>query len=287
MRYTITNKLFNATFDTKGAELVSLVRSDGFEYIWNGEEWKDHAPVLFPICGRLHEGKYSYDGKEYEMLIHGIAKYTEFKVVDLSTSSIVFELTESEETLKRYPFAFKLTCAYRLEDNKLLADFTVENTDNRELPYMFGWHPGFTLGGKGALSDFEIAFDEGANLMQYPPSNVCFVSRECYPFPHGSRFNLERPIIHQFDTVLLSGDVHHAVLSSVSDSHTVEIRTSENLPYFAIWKMPVDEARYICLEPWSGIPGVGGAPERFETKGTMTRIAPGKSKVYSYEVTLG
>ena len=97
MRYTIINKLFNATFDTKGAELVSLWRSDGFEYIWNGEEWKDHAPVLFPICGRLHDGKYSYDGKEYEMLIHGIAKYTEFKVVDYSTSSIVFELTESEE----------------------------------------------------------------------------------------------------------------------------------------------------------------------------------------------
>ena len=284
MKYTFRSDLLTATVDALGAEIVSVKSNDGFEFIWNGEEWKGHAPVLFPICGRLTEGKYTYKDKTYEMLIHGLSPYAEFKLLEQREDGVVLVLTDDEATREKFPFSFRLTASYKLCGNRLLADFTVENTDSDTLPYMFGWHPGFSLGEEGEIRDYRISFTEGAALRQYPPANATFVSRESYPFPHGSAFDLDRSIIHQFDTVLLSGDVHYARLHSDKSSLSVTMKTSDNLPYFAIWKMPVDSARYVCLEPWSGIPGTG-SPESFETK-EMSRMAPGGAEVFSYEVTL-
>ena len=42
---------------SKGAELVS-VKLNGFEKMHDGESfWNRHAPVLFPIVGKLKDGK--------------------------------------------------------------------------------------------------------------------------------------------------------------------------------------------------------------------------------------
>ena len=42
-----------ATINVQGAELCSL-RAAGAEYMWQaGPVWPRHAPVLFPIVGRL------------------------------------------------------------------------------------------------------------------------------------------------------------------------------------------------------------------------------------------
>ena len=68
MLYTLKNDRMTVTVNSRGAELWSLVR-DGNEYLWQGDEryWSDRAPVLFPICGRLYDGKYRYAGKEYTL----------------------------------------------------------------------------------------------------------------------------------------------------------------------------------------------------------------------------
>ena len=73
----IENEFLTVDVNENGAELWSIKsKKTGIEYLWQGnaEYWKGRAPILFPICGRLFEGKYFYDGKEYAMPIHGIAK---------------------------------------------------------------------------------------------------------------------------------------------------------------------------------------------------------------------
>ena len=73
---TIKNAEFTVGIKTKGAEITSVKDNSGKEYIWQGDPqfWKDQAIVLFPVVGRLDDGKYSFGGKEYEMDIHGFAK---------------------------------------------------------------------------------------------------------------------------------------------------------------------------------------------------------------------
>ena len=85
MRYTIENKKIAVTVDSLGAELVSLkTKADDCEYVWQGDPtyWTGHAYNLFPICGRLTDGKYTYKGETYEMNLHGFARKTEYEMVE-------------------------------------------------------------------------------------------------------------------------------------------------------------------------------------------------------------
>ncbi len=70
MTYTIENEKFSVTIDSKGAELCSMrSKQTGTEYVWQAEPsiWARHAPVLFPIIGRLKDKTYSVGGKNYQI----------------------------------------------------------------------------------------------------------------------------------------------------------------------------------------------------------------------------
>ena len=109
MEIKLTNGTMSASINTFAAEMKSLRDENGNEYIWDGSDyWKRSAIILFPVCGRLFNKKYTYNGKEYSMDIHGFAKDNDFKVAEKAADKIVFELTENEETLKQYPFKFLL-----------------------------------------------------------------------------------------------------------------------------------------------------------------------------------
>ena len=59
MNYTLKNELYEMTVSTLGAEMVSLKSKSGRELLWQntlGEGWSNHAPLLFPFCGRLKDG---------------------------------------------------------------------------------------------------------------------------------------------------------------------------------------------------------------------------------------
>ena len=55
----IKNEFLEVLISSVGAEIQSVRAKDGKEYIWQGDPayWNKHAPVLFPICGRLPEKK--------------------------------------------------------------------------------------------------------------------------------------------------------------------------------------------------------------------------------------
>ena len=71
MLYTIENENIRASFSSCGGEMTSIYgKATDCEYLWQGDEasWAGQAPVLFPICGRLLEGYYTYEGKRYAAL---------------------------------------------------------------------------------------------------------------------------------------------------------------------------------------------------------------------------
>ena len=104
---TIKNEYYTITVSNKGAELISVKDADGFEYIWQADKeelWDDHAPLLFPVCGRILNSSYTYKGEEYSMSSHGFAKNFEFAIASKEGSHITMTLTSNEETKKIYPF---------------------------------------------------------------------------------------------------------------------------------------------------------------------------------------
>lgn len=284
MIHTIKSGKLTAQINDFGAELVSAVGADGYEYIWDGKEyWKHHAPVLFPTCGRIVNDTYTYGGKTYHMGIHGFAPSSQFEVTEKTESKIVMSIKATEKTLENYPFNFVFTAAFEACDNVLTTSFTVENRDEKIMPYMVGWHPGFTLdhaNGAG-VEDYSLKFNTTKNLVNYPVLPTCFVSHDGidYPVTDGT-YVLNESEIYPNDSMLFSGTGERCILSAKGEEHSLDFSWSDNMPFFCIWKAPKSEAMFVCLEPWTNIPG-DGSEENFDTK-ELTRLAPGKSETYTY-----
>lgn len=79
---SLENDILKVQINTHGAELCAIYhKKTQLEYLWNGNPtyWKRHAPVLFPIVGKLKENQCVIDGKTYEMNQHGFARDMEFR----------------------------------------------------------------------------------------------------------------------------------------------------------------------------------------------------------------
>ena len=129
MLYTLKNEKLTVTLSDLGAEIVSVVCTDGCEYIWQGDPkyWTGRAPLMFPICGRLIDGKYTYGGKTYEMSsTHGFARSSTFEAEQKDDGTVCFSLSANEETKACYPFDFTLAVEYRLQENRLDCAVTVK-----------------------------------------------------------------------------------------------------------------------------------------------------------------
>lgn len=138
MLKTLENDILRLTVDTHGAEIHSLVAKDtGIEYIWQADPnyWQRHAPILFPIVGKLKNGQYEYDGTVYRMPGHGFARDKEFEFSGQTENSLEYTLTYDEDTLRMYPFKFKLTVTYTINFAEVKVSWKVENLDTKEDMY--------------------------------------------------------------------------------------------------------------------------------------------------------
>lgn len=282
MIVTINNEYASASVNTTGAELVSLKISDK-EYIWQGGNWKEHSPVLFPICGRL-SGPILYGGEEYTMKIHGFIRFSEFETVEKSDAKVVLKYTSTDEDYKLYPFYFDFYAIFELKGSDLYVDFKVVNRDEKKMYYQFGWHPGFNLLGDGPIDNFTLDFGKDACPTQHLVNESKFVSGALASLPLlDGIWKISEKELYEIDTVILTETEGKVTLSSSDIEETITLEYSDNLKYLAIWKWPKSEDRYLCLEPWSGIPGDGVSPEVLEERINMT-LETGEEEVYSYVI---
>lgn len=136
---TIKRGGLTAAIDSMGAQLTSLALN-GNEYLWQGDPafWGKHAPILFPIVGSLRNNTATSAAGTCEMARHGIARIVEHKLVEVSEdgSSVTYEITDTPESLKAFPFHFKLNMTYALTgDATLTQTFAVTNTGDVDLPF--------------------------------------------------------------------------------------------------------------------------------------------------------
>ena len=105
----------------KGAELTSI-NFNGEEKLHDGEKyWNRHSPILFPIVGKLKDGKTIINGKEYFMGQHGFARDMEFEVIGENS----YVLKSNEETRAKYPFDFELYVSHKAEDDKVTTKYEI------------------------------------------------------------------------------------------------------------------------------------------------------------------
>ncbi len=286
MKYVIKNEYYTATVNGVGAELISVVTADGREVMWQATSerfWAKHAPLLFPVCGRLKDSRYTWGGVEYAMNAHGFIGGVTFELVEKSESCVILRSAANAETKAIYPFDYSLTAKYALDGKKVLCSVTVENNGKQTMPYMFGWHPGFALpeDGGAEIEDYVLDFEKAEPFKIIPLQNGPFAShiRNDFPLEDG-KYTLCEEQIYANDTLILENPPTRVTLLSKKSSYKLLVEWSESTPYLCVWKEPSSDARFICLEPWTGIPADGESRENFETR-DMQRLAGGMSATHT------
>lgn len=278
MIHSIRSGCLQASISSTGAQLMSLQRSDGIQYLWQGDPryWSDRSPSIFPYVARLTKGCYTYRGEIYHMPIHGFAPTAEFTVAEESASAITFTLESCPEFYKQYPFRFRYSIRYRLEDDTLHVELCVENLDEKTMYFGLGGHPGINV----PLED-GLRFED--YILDFPPCQPRRVefTPECFITGRDQTFPLENgqyPLCHQMfdeDAIVLKGIPGQVTLRSPRGSRGVTL-TAPDFPFFGFWHMPRTDAPYICLEPWTSLPSRQDIIEDLEKQEDLISLPAGK-----------
>ncbi len=291
MIIVLENELLRIEASTLGAELQSIVgKKTGFEYLWQGDAqyWQNRATVLFPICGRLREGVYTYEGKTYEMCLHGFAKLMEFQVAEQSANSVLFELCANEETKKIYPFDFCFGVRYTLTEKTVCHEFIVKNTGNGDLPFSFGGHPGFNIpfvAGE-SFTDYYLEFGQERSEIRRRLSDGLFGTKETAPYQlrDGKFIDLQHSLFDN-DAIFFEQTAKSVSLKSTKNDRAVTVDW-EDLEAVGFWHKPLTEAPYVCIEPWHGIPTAIKGIDDFATKVGFIHLDAGKTYTTAMRISI-
>lgn len=283
----IENEHLIVDINETGAELYSLKsKKTGTEYLWQSDPkyWKGRSPILFPICGRLYKGKYIYNGKEYEMLIHGFAKGSEFTSRFISDAEIEFGLLSNEETKKQYPFDFEFKVKYALKASGLEITYTVKNKDSKVMPFSFGAHPAFNVPFKNGenFEDYYIEFNKDC-LEKIVLSDTCFYTAGTEKFPlKDGKLSLKHNLFDN-DALFFTATNGEVMLKSAKNTNGIKI-VFNDMTCLGLWHVPKTDAPYVCIEPWHGVPSDDGKVDDLSTKRQMIKLEPDEIFSNSYMI---
>lgn len=291
MIYSLENSKIKITASTHGGELHSLTcKKEGTEYLWNGnpEYWKYHAPTLFPIVGKVMDSKYMVDGKTYELPAHGLARISEFELLDVSSESITFELKYSEDSLKVYPYKFSLQISYTIEDDSVRVTYTVVNLDNKDIYFSIGAHPAFMcpIEKNESLEDCYLEFNEIETSSVTGVNKDVYLSRKTMEF-----FNNENIVPLSVDLfkngLLMFNDLksNKVTIKSKKSNKHLSVEFNE-FPYLCLWA-PENGAPFLCIEPWFGHPEYEDFNGEFKDREGTVSLKVNEKFSHSYKISIG
>ena len=292
MNYTIKNEFITFVSSSFAAEQKSLkINSDpSVDYVWQRLPgcWNRNGPMCFPLLGDFPNNKYILDGKEYEMTIHGFAMDSEFSVVEHTATSITYELTSSPETLKQYPYDFKLDVKYSLDGMTVNMEYIVTNTGKETMWYSVGGHPGFTcpLTPGEKFEDCYIEFNKTEKIESVRQFHSPISVFEKYFGRSGKVIPLDYEIFYNGAIVFKGLNSDKVSIRSKKSSRFVEMDIT-GFPYFTLWT--IKDQPFICLEPWHGVITQGDIPDQnhWKKREAMQTLEPGKTFRCNHPVTIG
>ena len=281
------------TTSSHGGELISF-KIDGIEKIHQGENsrdengkvyWKRHAPVLFPIVGKLKRNQTLINGRTYEIFQHGFARDMEFEPVTKLDNFHSYVLRSNKYSMARYPFEFELYNTYRQEDDKLIFIYKVINTGANNMHFALGGHPAFKIDPDDLKKgNYYLEFEEEEEKAHFLYLVDGLVGTE---YAKNKLVNNKYILLdeHTFDNdaIIIKGIQNKKVsLKNKRTGKLVLKMDFEGWPYLGIWSK--EGAPFICLEPWTSTADRVNSNNVFVQKPDMIVLEPGKEYENKFSV---
>jgi galactose mutarotase-like enzyme len=283
---SIRNAHLSAEIAALGAELMLLRDAAGRDFLWDGDPawWRGRAPLLFPIVGRVPKDDIVVDGERYAMRQHGLARISQFTLVEAHAEQCLYRLASSDATRAVYPFDFILDVRYALEANKLAITATVSNTGGRDMPVSFGFHPAFRLPlpGGSARGEHVLRFDAPEPAPIRRLRQGLLLAQEFATPVRGDTLQLADDLFVD-DALIFQHPVSRGVTYSSASGPSIRIEFPD-MPNLGVWSKP--GAGFVCIEPWHGY----AAPEDFDgelrdKEGSLS-VAPGASVSFAITIAI-
>ena len=283
MIYIIENENLKVSVETLGAQLKSVYSKDtSTEYLWQGDKkyWTGRAYNLFPYVGRFVDGKYSVEGKIYEMDRHGFARGSEFVLTQKTDESMTFCISATDSTKQIYPFDFIFYVRYSLLGKKLQVEYKVVNVGKNVMYFGLGGHPGFNVPFDGGeFEDYYVEFENNCSPLQIIANEKGLIT------PERKRLSLKdfkkielRHDLFDNDAIIMEDVVRAVYLKGKNTSRSIKV-SFEDMSYLGLWHMPKTDAPYLCIEPWKTLPSNDGSIEVLETKKEVGVLKPNERYV--------
>ncbi|MDG1397522.1 MAG: aldose 1-epimerase [Polaribacter sp.] len=204
------------------------------------------SSILFPFVGRMAEGKYSYQNKEYQLncndnsnnTLHGLVYNKKFNVVketkNINCASVVINYEEANENLG-FPYKFNLQLTYTLFENEIRLSVIIKNIDHKTFPFTLGWHPYFFC---DKLSRSTLEFESNQKIK----FNENLITEKVIAHKTEKHFKikdqqLDDCFILNANTIdFLTPDYHIEISSNQSENY-LQLYTPKDLPLIAIEPM--------------------------------------------------
>jgi galactose mutarotase-like enzyme len=311
MQNTLRNFVLSVTVKQHGAELCGLKTADGTEYMWQADPavWPRHAPLLFPIVGKLVQGRYLYDGKKYEITTpHGFARDTDFELVAATESTLSYRLQATKETRKQYPFEFTLLRHYRLatpleghalswpenggrdkarpSSSTLEVTTEVTNPGAVVMPFSIGEHPAFSLkwGAGDKVEDYALQFEKPERLVAHLLDANGLLSDQSERLLSNQRVLPLRSTMFDRDALIFL-KLNSRSISLCSRRHARRVTVEfPGYPNLGIWAKP--GAPFVCIEPWYGYADPATHNGELLQKPGIILLEPGKTFTCTWRIGL-
>lgn len=252
-----------------------------------------HGAPLIPWPNRLRDGRYSFDGSDYQLelsepakhnAIHGLLRWRSWRASEHEPGRVV--MSNCLRPSPGYPFALEVQIDYSLSDAGLSVRSTARNVGGRACPYGAGQHP-YLSPGAASIDDCMLQVPAETRILIDPQRSL-----PCGREPVGggaydlrrSRLVGDQQIDAPFTDLLREPDGRATSRLSAPDGTSVEL-----------W---VDE-RYAFLEVYTG-DGLHGsrrrgglavepmtcAPNAFQSGDGLVRLQPGEQTSASWGVRL-
>jgi len=285
----LDNGILYVEISEKGAEMVSVLKQ-GRQILWNAnlDFWNRHAPILFPIVGKLRDDKCRFGDREYSIKQHGFARDSRF----VPTANRGELKLAEKPSCEVYPFDFDLTVRYELDGNQIKVIWTVINKDDETMWFQIGGHPGFMLPAydeKDTIHGYFRLYDAEGKLtrplllsilengLRVPISTPKTMLTEELPITNGTfaqgALLMEE---HQVTAVELLDKAHQLVLR-------VDCPQAEA---FGLWAPYKNGCPFVCIEPWCGIADTHDFIGDFSERKYVHGLAPQQTYEFKYSITI-
>jgi galactose mutarotase-like enzyme len=284
-RHDFASAALSACVTAQGAELCVLRDGTGLDYLWPaGPAWPRHAPVLFPIVGRLKDDTLIHDGQTYRLTQHGFARDRRFEWVERTSTGCALALHDDAQTQAMYPFPFRFEVRYAITGATLAITYTVTNTGESVLPASMGAHPAFRwpLVPGTPKADYALTFDapEPGALCALAGGLLTGVERQS---PIAGQFLALADALFVDDALILPHPASRSVRYAAATGPALTVAW-EGFDQLGLWSRVGSD--FLCIEPWCGMASPADFAGEFAEKPWLMLIPPGEQRVARHRMTV-